>query len=558
MKKKMRKQWLCTLLAVLMILSMLPIATVTASAASSDALEMLGATIRYEDATGSRTGEKAAGLRFAARIDKTARTYLNAVREGNYDPTNESVKFGVLILPTDMMPSDGNLTVDTPDVEKAIFDKVYAQTDSELHFTVSLLGIPAEDFARGFTARVFMQVTRNGETRYTYSENTLSRSFVGVGNIFYEDNRANESLCARIDEIFANCAEYQGKNIKTITFTLFSDLHYWEGWYIASIADLESIMKRANDSNSDFVMQAGDFTNDVSGSPELYKTYLQNEYGLPAYGVYGNHEMEQGDSMATVTPTLTNDKNVVWGTADGKIGDGSIGYYYFDYNGFRMICLDSMYSWDPTTEQWEHNRTGSYSYASGNEKGYSLGPVQLAWLEDVLDDAVEKELSCVVTSHRGFAISYSDSPDGEAVRELYKKANEKRAGTVLMSISGHLHTNHTEVIDNVLHLDMNTVRNGGYKVGGTAHYTNQEFEYTIYDINGNALSTSTQKIRFLRHVNDTWFFADPLSAVVTVSTTGKITIEGSESEWIDGIAPSWKASGMEPKVDSGVFELQLY
>ena len=72
------------------------------------------------------------------------------------------------------------------------------------------------------------------------------------------------------------------------------------------------------------------------------------------------------------------------------------------------------------------------------------------------------------------------------------------------------------------------------------------------------MSTSTQKIRFLRHVNDTWFFADPLSAVVTVSTTGKITIEGSESEWIDGIAPSWKASGMEPKVDSGVFELQLY
>ena len=80
MKKKMRKQWLCTLLAVLMILTVLPIATVTASAASSDALEMLGATIRYEDATGSRTGEKAAGLRFSARIDKTARTYLNAVR----------------------------------------------------------------------------------------------------------------------------------------------------------------------------------------------------------------------------------------------------------------------------------------------------------------------------------------------------------------------------------------------------------------------------------------------------------------------------------------------
>ena len=153
MKKKMRKQWFCTLLAVLMILSMLPIATVTASAASSDALEMLGATIRYEDARGNTAGAGSQGLRFAARIDKTSRTYLNAVREESYDPANESVKFGVLILPADMVPSDGEMTVDTPDVEKAIFDKVYAQTDSELHFTVSLLGIPLEDFNRGFTAR---------------------------------------------------------------------------------------------------------------------------------------------------------------------------------------------------------------------------------------------------------------------------------------------------------------------------------------------------------------------------------------------------------------------
>lgn len=556
--KKMRKQWLCTLLAVLMILVMFPIATVSVSAASSDTLEILGATIRYEDARGNTAGEGSQGLRFAVRVDKTGRTYLNAVREGSYDPANESVKFGVLILPADMVPSDGEMTVDTPDVEKAIFDKVYAQTDSELHFTVSLLGIPLEDFNRGFTARAFMQVTRNGETRYTYSEKTLSRSFVGVGNIFYEDNRENESLCARLDEIFANCEAYQGENAKTVTFTLFSDLHYWEGWYIASIADLESIMKRANDSNSDFVMQAGDFTNNVSGSPELYKTYLQNEYGLPVYGVYGNHEMENKDSMQTVTPTLTNDKNVIWGTEDGKIGNGNIGYYYFDFNGFRMICLDSMYSWNPTTKAWEHNRTNSYSYASGNEKGYSLGPDQLLWLAKVLDDAASKELSCIVTSHRGFAISYSESPDGEAVRALYKKANEKRPGTVLMSISGHLHTNHTEVIDNVLHLDMNTVRNGGYKVGGTSHYTNQEFEYTFYDNDGKALGSSTQKIGYLTHAKDTWFFKDPLSAVVTVSTTGKITVEGSETEWIDGIVPPWKASGMEPKVDSGVFELQLY
>ena len=263
--------------------------------------------------------------------------------------------------------------------------------------------------------------------------------------------------------------------------------------------------------------------------------------------------------MQTVTPTLTNDKNVVWGTEDGKIGDGSIGYYYFDYNGFRMICLDSMYSWNPTTEQWEHNRTGSYSYASGNEKGYSLGPDQLLWLAKVLDDAASKELSCIVTSHRGFAISYSDSPDGETVREMYKKANEKRPGTVLMSISGHLHTNHTEVIDGVLHFDMNTVRNGYYNDNGTAHYTNETFTFYKYDANGNLINSSTQYIKNIGHAKRTWFFEDPLSAVVTVSTSGRITIEGSETDWLYGVEPTASGiNGCEPRVTSGVFELQLY
>lgn len=52
-----------------------------------------------------------------------------------------------------------------------------------------------------------------------------------------------------------------------LTFTLFSDLHYKEGMYIACVSDMESILKRAAESGSDFIIHGGDFCNDYVGSP---------------------------------------------------------------------------------------------------------------------------------------------------------------------------------------------------------------------------------------------------------------------------------------------------
>lgn len=556
MKKNVTKKILAGLLTIIMILASFPI---IASAASSADIKLTDVSVRYADADGNTDGDKAQGLRFTVSVDKKSRTYLNAVREeGDYATSNETVKFGIVIIPTDMIADGKELTIDTEDAEVVLFDKIYSQTEEELVFTVSLLGIPTEDFSREMSARAFVKVTRNDASRYTYSDDIMKKTFVAVGNYFYEDNRSDEELCARLDEIFTNCEEYQGEHLSSVTFTLFADLHYWAGWYMSSVDDLKSILKRANDSNSDFVMQAGDFTNNIKGSAELINAYHDNEYDLPVYGIYGNHEMETGAGMAEVTPTLTNDNGVVWGTEDGKMAaDGSVGYYYFDVGGIRMICLDANYSQN-SNDEWMHNPAGSYSYPAGNKNGYSLGPTQLTWFESVLNDAAETDQSCVVVSHIGFATDWHSSPDGAKVRALYKAANEKNAGTVLMSISGHLHTNRQQMLDGVLHWDMNTVRNGVYDDNGTAHYTTQKFTYKKYT-DGVLTSTSEQLVKNLGHANKTWFFEDPLSAVVTVSTSGKIKVEGSETKWFGGVKPARDGTdGTEPRVTSGIYELPIY
>ena len=325
--------------------------------------------------------------------------------------------------------------------------------------------------------------------------------------------------------------------MKEVKFTAFADFHYKKGMYIPSVEDMDSILDRAKADNADLVIHLGDMCNDYIGSKELVNAYLDNKYGFAVYGLYGNHELEsENNSMPVVTPMLTN-REVVWGTADGKIGDGTIAYYYFDTHGFRFVMTDTNYSWNPTKEEWEHNYTCSYGPPHGNTKICALGPVQLAWLEDVLTDAANKGIPCIVCSHIAFSGMWHSGPEHNEIREIFRKVNEIRKGTVLMAINGHLHTDHIGVRDNVVYFDVNTVRNGLWIPRVIKHYENETFTYTDYDADGNALETKERLVNELWMSPQTWYFTDALSSTITVREDGKITIEGMETSWFENVIP---------------------
>lgn len=530
-----------------------------ASKGLSDAIKPLGASIRYCDVDGSISSEKSDGLRFSASVDKTSVLFKRLVPEGNYDPANPKIKFGMLIMPTDLIGKGEMLKHDTPNVSDTVITKLYSQTDSTLSFNVSLLGIPQDRQARSFTARVYVKELTDSGWEYTYSKEMISRSYVSVANLFYED--LNDSTVKdRIDHIFSSCERYEGKNAKKLKFCLFSDFHYKQNMYMSSIADMNAILDRANDNDVDFIIHGGDFCNDYNGSPELMNAYLNNTYGLAAFGVIGNHEMEtKGNSMPVVTELLNN-REVVWGTADGKIGDGSIGYYYYETNGFRIVCPDTNYSYDTANKIWEHNLPATSGPPSANTKGNSLGPVQLDWLEDTLMDAANKGIPCIVVSHASFSGVWSSSPDAAAVRAIFQKANNARTGTVLMAINGHLHTNRAQIVDSILYMDMNATRNIVWSSNKVAHYSNSghTFEYIAYDDHGMPLYTQERSLNLLSMGKNTWFSADPLSAIISVSTSGRISIEGCESEWIYGVVAPNVSDVQGPYVLTETFELPLY
>lgn len=510
-------------------------------------------------------------------VNKNQPIYKDLI-EGQYN-SDSAIKFGAVVLKGDEKAFE-KLTVDTEGAQ--ILDgEGFTETDDALRFSVSL-DVASADYQKWYSIRPFAIVDGN----YFYG-NGVAYKPVNLSNTAYYN--ADTEGKAEIKAVFGSYPEFiYGDKVNSITFTAYADLHYILNTYPATMSDVKQIFKRADDSNSAFIVSAGDMSNDIKGSPELinyFKGYVTEEGELlKAYNVYGNHELESGNSMADVTPTLTNDANVVWGTEDGKM-DTSIAYYYTDLNGFRLIGLDNNYDYNPNHYKnpdgsqgavvgWEHYLTGSYGGTSAasnakrdfyeganavaNTKGGSLGDVQKAWLEKVLLDAAEKDIPCIVVGHAGYSGLGFGGGSGDAadVRAIYKKANDANPGTVLMSINGHIHTNNQGWNDGVFYLDLNTVRNTWWQSASVAHYgANHTYEFENYDANGNYIGTTTKKLSDLRMAGNTWFSADPLSAVITLSDNGIVEINGTESEWIYGVEPDLSSApaGSEPRITSGLF-----
>ena len=476
----------------------------------------------------------------ALNFDKTLEIYSKYVT-GNYEYSDTAaMKFGVLTAAgAGQTPQE--ITAETAGVGNTVFTEC-EQDDSKIDFIYSISDIAKEDYDKFYTIQPYVLV--EGTYYYGTAKAYSAASLANGVYAFTED----ETVKTTLDEVFADSKVFAGKDGASLTFTLFSDFHYKQGMYPTTIANLKGILDRADDSNSAFVMSAGDFCNDALGSPELFNTYYNYTTAdgnlLKAYNIYGNHELESANnSMEVVTALLTNDDSVVWGTADGTY-DSNVGYYYFESNGFRIVCTDNNYSWNPTQGYWEHNHTKSYGPPSGNTNTYSLGPDQLTWLENVLTEAANEDIPCIIVEH---SVS-------KEVSAIYQKVNNINPGTVLMCISGHTHTDEQSLDDGVFHLVCNTTRNGLWQDGGTKHYDAEHtFKFEEYDKNGNLLSTYDKSLGDLSQGKNTYFFTDPLSAVIRINENGLIEIDGSESTWAYNIVPLGASNIIAPRISSGKF-----
>ncbi|MBO5218581.1 MAG: metallophosphoesterase [Clostridia bacterium] len=336
----------------------------------------------------------------------------------------------------------------------------------------------------------------------------------------------------------------------TLTFGLFSDLHYKKNTYPTAVAHLEHILDRAASEAADFVMHCGDFCNDHAGSPELIRAWLDNPHGLDVYGILGNHDLEgRGNTLASVRRNLTN-RPVVWGTENA-------GYFFFDRGAFRVIGLDAGYSLCESTGLWVHNPDGGYGAPRGNAHPHSLGPAQLAWLEEILTDAASNGLHCLIFSHASASPAWRHYSDADALHELFVRVNARRAGTVFAMFNGHYHTSHAACVDHVLYYDVNAVISGAWRWNEAHHYApGHTYRFTDYDAAGNPLGSRERPLIEIGEAITSWFYNDPLSAMVTVSDDGRIRVRGAKTSWMHGILPHVDYDGCMPEIPD--LELTLF
>ena len=306
--------------------------------------------------------------------------------------------------------------------------------------------------------------------------------------------------------------------MRTIKFSLFSDLHHYPGVFRSQTPEhLWQIQRRAEEEKVDFIIHCGDLTHAPHECQDFVGMY--NDFHIPSYHCLGNHDTDGTPLEQTLRLYHMPD-----------------GHYYFDQNGFRMIVADPNYYFHGG--EYIHYDMGNY-YPYGPYRDF-MPPDQIDWLKGAIEGAPGP---CLIFSHESFEREGNGVQNRALVRQVIHEANQKRPGSVLLCANGHYHRNALTILDNVAYFDVNSA---SYDWLDNAHDLYPEEE--------------TRAIRLLNH---TVCYNDPIHAVVTVSEDGGIEIKGMESSMLYGVRredtpnPRCDADGrpVEPRVLSAKFRL---
>lgn len=291
-----------------------------------------------------------------------------------------------------------------------------------------------------------------------------------------------------------------------LKFCLFADIHYYPGVYPHDdIEYLERVISRAKSEGADFLMHLGDFVHEPTKCQDYVDRY--NNCGIPAYHVLGNHDCD-GSTYEETLKSFNLEK----------------GYYYFDLKGWRFVILDTNYC--TLDGRYFHYSLANYpghhlfwkthkreDYIGRAMSDTRVSPEQLSWFAETIENS---PYPCVVASHASFERA-NGSPDSIVVRKIINEANNRYPGRVRLVLNGHHHRDHVRILDNVVYMDVNS-----------ASYDWFLKEHERYP------ASYVSKWNNIKHCI---FWDDPVSAMVSLYSSGRIKVTGQTSTFHMGISP---------------------
>jgi hypothetical protein len=213
----------------------------------------------------------------------------------------------------------------------------------------------------------------------------------------------------------------------SLKMAFVADHHYWpdhfKNWGAKQFRHTEErmrdLVRRLNGEAPDVSIHAGDVIDAGTAFEPPYDEYItQLDYEKefidalqhPAIPLVGNHE---------VPDAHYEDKSELddWNERFGPL------HRYFDFRGWRFICLNTM-----------------ISNPGGSKPVYGIDDPQLKWIDDVLKDATLKKLNVMIFAHI--------PPEEYFNQEAFERAISSRA-CVKGMMCGHKHRNYRYMLHDI-------------------------------------------------------------------------------------------------------------
>lgn len=175
---------------------------------------------------------------------------------------------------------------------------------------------------------------------------------------------------------------FAGESGEDFRFVYFTDVHLEQGKN--AVQGFESVVKKINELNPDFVISGGDNVADALAVPfekadMLYTMYkdIIKKLNMPIYNILGNHDVFGSQKKSGVESTHPEFGKKMFARRLNKT------YYAFDHKDWHFIVLDSVLI-DPE---------GSYFGGVDEE--------QIDWIKDHLQ-SVDPEIPIIIAMHAPF------------------------------------------------------------------------------------------------------------------------------------------------------------
>ena len=291
------------------------------------------------------------------------------------------------------------------------------------------------------------------------------------------NNKRFFNICLVIPSILffglLSCSNKQSE--QKITFGICTDVHK----DIMHDADerLISFVNEMNQRQVDFTIQLGDFCRPY----EYNDTFMNiwNSFDGPKYSVLGNHDMDGG---------FSRDETLSYFDMPAK-------YYSFNIKGFHFIVLDG-------NDKSETPQEGYARY---------IGIEQENWLKN---DLLSTDYSCIIFLHQSLEDEWGIENAAE-IRSILENENLKSGkDKVIACFNGHSHMDTAININDIWYVEVNSM---------SYFWVGEKYMHNSY------IDLLEESFPWLKY---TCPYEEPLYAVVTIDSKGKISIEGKKTNWV--------------------------